>query len=545
MKKLLVLLFVLFLGTALNAQDIKEKKLFDGLQSPSYSLWDFRYDVKSGTYVYSPYDTITQKTKIISNKGNSDSYANIYSNDVQFDKSGNYYTIAFNPITDTTNTYYFVKNGKALKQYNNITYPLTISDDAVYFLANDGVNDFRVKYNVYSDNFEFGNKYDTIYLSSMNAHYGDGEPNYSFGITKKGEDYYIACKNGKQLLVVGNNEMKAYDEISNRFTQEDTLGNIYYIGKNIVNGKNQYCLVNGDKEFKTFPYVTTPLVFDNDNNPYYIASDEEVEYPLSQYLVKGNDVVSRTFSKGVFEIDFSPSGKLAYVGADSLLDGSYINTLFFDGKEVSTNSSIYSIMFNKNEVPVYTSVDKDNNAYLVEGTKIISDKYSYISEIKISKNDKVSYMGTINGDYEKNIANKTFYVSGTKKYGPFADVIYGEGQTSNTITNDKGDFAFIAAKSYKPKGEDYPLSKYFLMCNDWKSEECDFISDLNFYKNDFYYLCTVTDDKGNSQYTLYKNDDKLVKSYDVITNISIDSKKGVLTFLGQKKNKAYLVEITL
>jgi hypothetical protein len=323
------------------------------------------------------------------------------------------------------------------------------------------------------------------------------------------------------------------------------LGNIYYIGKNIVNGKNQYCLVNGDKEFKTFPYVTTPLVFDNDNNPYYIASDEEVEYPLSQYLVKGNDVVSRTFSKGVFEIDFSPSGKLAYVGADSLLDGSYINTLFFDGKEVSTNSSIYSIMFNKNEVPVYTSVDKDNNAYLVEGTKIISDKYSYISEIKISKNDKVSYMGTINGDYEKNIANKTFYVSGTKKYGPFADVIYGEGQTSNTITNDKGDFAFIAAKSYKPKGEDYPLSKYFLMCNDWKSEECDFISDLNFYKNDFYYLCTVTDDKGNSQYTLYKNDDKLVKSYDVITNISIDSKKGVLTFLGQKKNKAYLVEITL
>ena len=247
MKKLFVLLFVLFLGTALNAQEIKEKKIFEGLQNQPSSLYDFKYDFKSGSYVYSPFDTVTMKSRMISNKGNSDAYSNIYSNDAIFDKNGNYYAIAFNTINDTTNTYFFVKNGKALKQYNVITYPLTVSNDAVYFLANDGGNDFRVKYSIYSDNFEFGSKYDTIYLSSMNSQYGEGEPNYSFGITRNGEDYYIACKNGKQMLVIGNTEMKAYDEIVYRFTQEDSLGNIYYIGKNIVNGKNQYCLVKGDK----------------------------------------------------------------------------------------------------------------------------------------------------------------------------------------------------------------------------------------------------------------------------------------------------------
>jgi hypothetical protein len=545
MKKLFVLLFVLFLGTAIQAQDIKEKKLFDGLQTPSYSLWDFRYDVKTGTYVYSPYDTVLLKTKIISNKGNSDSFTNISSYDALFDKNGNYYVIASNAINDTTYTFFFVKNGKVLKQYNNITYPLTIGNDGVYFLANEVGNDFRVKYNFNSDNFEYGNKYDTIYLSNMNTQSGEGEPNYSFGMTKNGEDYYIACKDGKQMLVVGNTEMKAYDEIASRFTQEDSLGNIYYIGKNIVGGKNQYCLVKGDKEFKTFPYVSPPLVFDKDNNPIYCASDEEVEYPSSQYIVKGNDVISRTFSKGIYETAFSPSGKIAYVGADTLPDGTYTNTLYIDRNEYAKSSSISGIMFNNNEIPYYSSMDKDNNSYLVEGTKTISDKYSYIYDVKFLNNNKISYMGTIYGDYEKNIPNKTYYVFGNKKYGPYPEVANYEGQARNNMTNDKGDYAYVATKSIPLKGEEYPLTKYYVVCNDWKSEQCDFISDLSSYKNDFYYLSSTADDKGNSEYVLYKNDEKLVKGYDVITNINIDKSKGVLTFLGQKKNKAYLVEIKL
>jgi len=368
---------------------------------------------------------------------------------------------------------------------------------------------------------------------------------YSFGFNKTGQEYYIACKDGKQMLVVGNTEMKAYDEIYNRYTQEDSLGNIYYIAREYLDRQNFYSLVSGDKKYKRFAYVSTPLVFDKDNNPVYCGSDEDVEYPQEQFVVKGDEVISRKFSKGIYELTFSPSGKLVYVGADTLQDGTYTNTLYVDGNEVTTSSSVMGIMFNKNDVPYYTTMDKDNNCYLVEETKIISDKYSYLFDIKFSKSNKISYIGTIYGDYERNIPNKSYYVYNNKKYGPFADLIYYEGQTTNSMTNDKGDFAFVAAKSIQKKGEEYPLTKYYMVCNDWKSEEADYISNLSSYKNDFYYLAGKLDFKGNAANILYKNDEKLSGDYEVITDLKVDSSKGIITFLGQKKNKVYFVEIKL
>lgn len=547
MKKLLVLLLVLFIGSSLNAQDIKEKKIFDGLNGQSYSLYDFRYDVKTGSYVYSPYDTVTLKSKIISNKGNSDSYSGVYSYDVIFDNSGNYYAIATSNVSDLVNQFFFLKNGKVLKQFNNISFPLSFRDDGVYFMANDGVKDFRVKYNVNSGEFEYGKQYDTIYLSAMRpmGGEGEGEPSYVLGVTRDGRDYYIACKDQKQMLVIGNTEMKAYDEIYNRNTYEDSLGNIYYIAKEIANGKNSYFLVSGDKEYKKFSFVYPPVEFDKDNNPVYSASNEEEEYPLSSFVVKGNDVISRTFNRGIYEIKFTPSGKIAYVGADTIADGSYTNSLFVDGKEILTNASIMGVMFNNNEVPVYSSMDKDNNTYLMEGTKVISDKYSYIYDVKFSKSNKISYLGTIYGDYEKNLPNKSYYVYGTKKYGPYEEMGNYEGRMTNSIINDKGEFAFVATKSVKVKGEEYPLFKSFLVCDDWKSAEFSYISNLSSYKNDFYYVAAFTDSKGNENTFLYKNDDKLTEDYDIISELNIDTVKGIITFLGQKKNKAYYVEIKL
>ena len=547
MRKLLVLLLVLYFGSALNAQDIKEKKLFEGLKNQSYSIYDFKYDVKTGTYIYSPYDTVKLKSTIISNKGNSEYYSGIYSYDVLFDKSGNYYTVGTNNISDEASIYFFIKNGKALKQFNNITFPMSIREDGVYFMANDGTKDFRVKYNIYSGEFEYGNKYDTIYLSAMKPMSGEGEHEaaYEVGITKDGKDYYIACKDQKQMLVIGNVEMKAYDEIYNRSTYEDSLGNIYYIAREFADGKNSYFLVCGEKEFKKFTFVSPPLEFDKDNNPVYCASDEVAEYPMSSFVVKGNDVISRTFNRGVYEITFTPSGKVAFVGADTIQDGSYTNSLFVDGKEILTNASIMGVMFNKNDVPVYSSMDKDNNTYLMEGTKVISDKYSYIYDVKFSKSNKIYYLGTIYGDYEKNIPNKSYYVYGTKKYGPYEEMGNYEGQMTNCVINDKGDFAFVASKLIKVKGEEYPLIKSFLVCNDWKSKEFSYISNLSTYKNDFYYLAGTPDNQGNDNSILYKNDDKLTDDYDTISELNIDTVKGIITFLAQKKNKVFYVEIKL
>lgn len=542
MKKIIaLLLLVLCISTFVNAQDIKEKKIFDGLKNQTFSLYDFKYDTKSGSYICSLYDTVKLTTSINSNKGNSETYSSIYSYDVIFDKSGNYYAIAQNTSIEYNSTFFLLKNGKSLKQFNNITFPLVYFDEGIYFMANDGANDFRVKFNVNTNEFEYGNTYDTIYLSASKSYSGEGEPAYVMGLTKEGKDYYIACKNQKQMLVVGNVEMKAYDEIIYRSTYEDSLGNIYYFARE---GRS-YFLVTGDKEFKKFNYVSAPLEFDKDNMPVYCASNDTAEYPSEQFLVKGNDVISRTFTKGIYEIAFTPSGKIALVGADTLPDGTYTNSLFIDGKEITTNTSVMGVLFNKTDVPYYTTMDKDNNSYLVEGTKVISEKYSYISDIQFSKNNKISFMGTIYGDYDKNIPNKSYYVSGNKKYGPFQEVMNYEGQEKNSVTNDKGDFAFIATKTFPVKGEEYPLTKYYLVSTDWKSNEFDYIQNLSTYKNDFYFLAGKIDSKGTDENILYKNDEKLTEDYDVISDLKVDTSKGVVTFLGQKKNKVFFVEIKL
>ncbi len=125
MKNLILVFAVLFLFQSAFAQTVKEKKLFEGKDIETYSLYDFRFDEKSGTYVYSKSDTITYKTKLISNKGNSDEYNNIGSYYAQFDNSGNYYVSGSNTLANNANQYFFLRNGVKLKTFENINEPIS------------------------------------------------------------------------------------------------------------------------------------------------------------------------------------------------------------------------------------------------------------------------------------------------------------------------------------------------------------------------------------------------------------------------------------
>ena len=148
------------------------------------------------------------------------------------------------------------------------------------------------------------------------------------------------------------------------------------------------------------------------------------------------------------------------------------------------------------------------------------------------------------GDYDKGIPNKSYYVIGNEKFGPFENMYVGEYEPVSLLVNDYGDYVYVASSS-KPGSEGETLTKYSAVGKSWKSLEYDFIGDLKQYNNDFYYTGFNYSDEGRmNSNVLYKNGQKLVE-YSSINNLKLDDKKGIMTFLAQKDNKVYFVEINL
>ncbi len=547
MKRLLTLVVLILVTISLNAQTVKEKEVFKGLKANAYSLYDFSYDEKSGTYIYASLDTVKQKTRIISNKGNSAEYDYFQTYDVTYDNSGNYFIIAVNyvDLEKGISLSYLLKNGKEILKVSNISFPMSKREDGLYFIARENGYDVRVKYNFASNQFEYGNKYDTIYLASAQKQVLEGEPSYEIGFTKTGKEYYVASKNGRHCFVTGETESKLYDEIQYYNTYEDNLGNICYVAKEIIGGKNFYFLVQGDKEYDKFAYINYSVIFDNANVPYYSATDNfDEEYPQEAYLIKGNEKISRKHLRGVNDISFTPTGKLVYTGSDTLPNGTFKSTLFIDGNEYITAGSIWGIMFYNDDTPYYYISDENANATLYKGKTKISDTYSYINEFSVNKSGLISFVGTIYGDYEKNIPNKSYYVIGDKKFGPYQDYIIGEHEPNFLEVSDNGNYAYTATETKKGK-EGELIYKYYLNGKDWKTPKFEYINELTSYKNDFYFYGTNYNANGISENVFYKNDKVIADDYESVYNVKFNKEKGLMTFLGQKGKEVYFVEIKL
>lgn len=547
MKKILTVFVLLLLTLSLNAQTVKEKKVYSGLKPNAYTLYDFSYDDKSGTYIYAPFDTVKLKTKIFSSKGNSAEYDYFQIFDAAYDKSGNYYVIGINntDVEKGISDNYLLRNGKEIFKSSNLSYPLTKREDGLYFIAKENGYDVRVKYNYYTNQLEYGNKYDTIFLASVNNLTGGGEPTYQIGFTKTGKEYYVASKNGKHHFIIGDTESKPYDEIQYYNTYEDNTGNICFVAKQIVNGKNQYFLVQGDKEYKKFANINYNVVFDNLNVPYYSASENyDEEYTQDGFLVKGDEKISRNFLRGIYDISFTPGGKLVYTGSDTLPDGTSKTILFIDGAEYTSASSIWGISFYNDDTPFYYSSDASGNSTLYKGKTKISDTYSYINEFSVNKSGLISFVGTTYGDYDKNIPNKSYYVIGDKKFGPIEDYIVGEYEPNFLEVTDNGNYAYTSAETKKGKDGEIQY-RYSIVGKDWKSPKYDYINELMSYKNDFYFIGLNYNANGQTESSFFKNGEEIVDDYEAIYNVKMDKEKGVITFLAQKGKEVYFVEIKL
>ncbi len=550
MKKLTLLAILLLLGGYVSGQTINEKKIYEGLNQDAYSLYDFSYDEASGTYAYVIYDTVSQKSRIESNKGNSAEYSYFQSADIVYDKSGNYYVIAVNTSNDEsyTSEYIFLKNGTELYRSSNLLFPVTKKDDGIYFISNDKGKDVRIKYSFLKEQIEFGNRYDTIFLAAIRKTLGEGEPAYEIGFTKDGKEYYAASKNKKHYFVVGDKEYGPYDEIQYYNTVEDKNGNVCFTAKEIKKGRNEYFVVQNGKEYDRFSNIYLMNTFDADNTPIYTASENfKDEYPSDSYVIIGNKKVSRNFSRGSYDVMFSPSGKLVYTGTDTLKDGSYITRLFIDGKEYASSSSLWNITFyNDDETPYYYASDANYNTSVFRGKNRVTDKeYSAINDFRVSKTGVISYAGTVYGDYEKEIPNKSYYILGGEKFGPFDNLYMGEYEPVNYLINDNGDYVYTGSVSVKG-AEGEMLNKYYVNGKSWKTEEFDYINDMMVYNNDFYFSgFTYGTDTSKNKTVLFKNGKVIASDYITTYNTKLDEKTGTITFLAQKENKVYFVEIKL
>lgn len=548
MKKLTLLLLLVLIAGFTNAQNLKEKLVYENLKSDSYSMYDFSYDENSGSFVYAIYDTVKQKTRITSNKGESKDYSYFQTYDIVYDNNGNYFAVALNSSNDEyyTSEYFLLRNGIELLKSSNIMTPLVKRDDGIYFIANQNGKDTRVKYNFASEQLEFGKSYDTIFLAAAKKVFGEGEPAFEIGFTKTGKEYFAASKNGKHVFVVGDTEYGPYDEIQYYSTFEDKNGNVCFVAKEIVGGKNQYFVVQGDKKYNRFASIYLTNAFDKDNVPVYSASENfKEEYPSDSYIIKGNEKVSRNFSKGAYDILFTPSGKLAYTGTDTLKDGTFVTKLFVDGKEIAAANSIWNITFFNDDTPYYLASDANYNTSLYKGkTKVSSETYSSINSFNVNKSGLLSYSAMVYGDYDKSIPNKSFYIVGNEKFGPFENMYVGEYDPAFLLVNDNNDYVYVATNNTKgAEGETF--TKFYAVGKSWKSPEFEYIGDMKIYNNDFYYTgYNYGSDGKYGSNILFKNGDKIAE-YNSVNNLKLDEQKGIMTFLAQKENKVYFVEIKL
>jgi hypothetical protein len=552
MKNIYTAIFLLVFTCTSFAQTINEKKIVEVKDAQPYFIYDLKFNVPGGSYTYVSYDTANQKSKIISNKGNSGFYDYISSLDVVFDKAGNYYTMAYNSLGETAGVfkykYFLLKNGKEIRTFDNVQFPLSENNNALYFIAGENGKDFRVKFDLQTGSFDDGQRYDTIFLSFVKKEIlqYEGEPQFEIGFTKKGEDFYVASNNGKHFVVIGGKEMKHTDEIIYHDLTEDNDGNICYIAKEIKGNKDAYYAVQGEKEYNKFKYAAGPIQFDRDNIPVYSVSDIDEDYPSEQYLVKGNEAYSKKYGRSVWLLDKSPNGGIVYTGSDTLADGSYVTELVIDGKPSGTYGSIWGVVYKQDGTPVFTAEGEGNTNKVVSGNTVISKNYSSVLNLNVTKSGKIYFTGITWGDYEKNEPNRTYFVFDGKEYGPFENMMFSEIMPDLLVINDKDEPAYVASKTMQDEMKN-PITKNYVVGKGWKSAICDYISDLTAYKNDFYYVAVnyATDETNSGSSQVYRNGEKTGDVYDAIKDFKIDREKKKLSFTGSRGNTAYYCEMEM
>jgi hypothetical protein len=546
MKKNIFLFIFLLSLQNIFSQTFTEKKIAEFPDLKNLDIYSFKTEPFTGAYIYGAYDTSLQKYIIYTKKGKSEPYNYFNSWQSVFDKEGNSYSISFNNITDTTYTYYLLKNSEPAGTFEYINDGWVERNGVIFFICRENGKNLIATYDMSSGKIERGKPYDEIIPCYMKVTGGmEGEPYGELGFTDDGKLFYLAVSGDAKFLVVGDAEQKHYSDIEMYSFTRDKKGVFTYIardkGRFYEEAGNTF-VVQGDKEFKKYPYIYGPIVFDAGNNPIYIAADTgSIMYP--QRIVSG-DTEGKVYTGGIYDIKFTPSGKLAYIGYNvkNIDKGTYDYFIVIDSKEGKKYSNIYNLSFPAGDEPYYVGF-KGEECYIVRGNK--SDEYSYegVYEYNITPTGKTAFLGVDYGDYEKKIKDKYFVHVGDDRLGPYDVVTVSDYMTGRYIVTDNSDnYAFITQKVKNPV--DYIYS-YRVITNKGKNDEHEYVDYLNLYNGKPLYIAYDNYDaaSGKAEYKIYFDNKPVGVSYDGINEFKFDGNTGIASFYTTKNNGFYLVEM--
>ncbi len=547
-----IIIFLAFLGFSVNIfSQVSEKPVLNVKSNNDVQAYSLKYDKASGSYIYSDFDTTTKKNTIYTPKASAGPYDFAASYDALFDKQGNVYSYAYNNLTDTTFTYFFLKNNDVITTYSMMNFGWIIKDGIIYFAAkdNDGLTSL-IEYNTADGSFKKGKGYDDItFINYPEEQSSEGEPTGTLGFTKDGKTFYVASANNQKFIVIGGEEQKHYSDIDNYFVKFDNNGALTYIAKDqgkLYEERGNTFVVQGDKEYKKYDWVYGPILFDKNNNPVYIGADSAGNDTPQRVVIGSTE--QNTYSGSIVSLQITPSGKIAYIASvpKDRNKTQFNNFLVIDGKESkSVYDGINIIRFLDNDVPLYSASIGADKTVLIKGDEKIGDTYQGILDANVLPNGKMCYVAVNYGNYDKKQSDKYYLFIGDNSFGPYNLMQMYDYKLNSYVLSDKaGNYAFSGGKLTNWKDYTYETSVY---TNKGKSPSFDYVDYLKLYNGKPFFVASKTIDKklNKIQQKIYYDNKPATQDYDSISDYKLDENTGVFSFIGSKGKQIYYVEVKL
>ena len=339
--------------------------------------------------------------------------------------------------------------------------------------------------------------------------------------------------------MIGDEEQKHYKSIDANSVTEDKKGNLCYIAMNPENDTSNYSVVvQGNKEYKKCYNARGPILFNDDNIPVYAASETPSDFSVVHNLYIGNQK-GKYYDNDISNITVSENGKIAYAATQSINDSETYSFVVFDGKEGKRYDNILSIVFSKDEKPVYIA-SIDTNYFVVSGMQEQKYKYPFIYDLSVSQKGQIAYVGKESFIVDSVPQSKIFIHIGNNVFGPYHSEYYEpETQIDLIYFDDKDNYAYLAANDSDFSEESI---LYKLYARNWQSESFDYIDYTQVYDGNVYYAGY---NSGNDISKIYKNKNKIAGDYKRIYNYKFNLDDEEITFIGLKNNIYYFVKIEL
>lgn len=581
-----------------SAQSISEKEIFNLKYKGSADSYNLRYDEGSGNYCYVYLIPGENKSFIISKNTLSDKYDYIVTEDIKFDSKGNYYAIVsdYKPGYGTNN-YFLIVNGKEVRNSNYMeSYNSYVNKKGEFVFIFKEKDSYFIGYYNLSSGFRQSEPYENIkaafsYKENSNQMEGEAMPynDDDFYHNEKGERAFIATINGKVKIIFETSEIATdYSDINESSLTQNKNNELSYIAKKGGRFYELYgneFVVSGKREYDKFDMANVPLLFNEMNEPVYIAGDSVAEDKNNFYVVLGNQIQNAytdkfktvkapEFTSYITEVRINGNGKISYLGnteikipdenistGENSYDKYFMRT-FFVNDEIANELgyNVNRIVHNENGDMLYSGIaDLEKNEMLLMLnygiSKIIINKQKFdgIYDYGFSPRNEVYYAGQtyevqeLYQEYESSL-----YLGDKLLDKSYFFVSQTEGDSASILKfNSTGDYAFVTEKKL-----DSVNSECIIYTNSGRlpfpenvsgSRKFIYVSNLMYIDNKLFYVGDMKNDPVTYTVTkeIFYNNKSLGKTYNVIDDLDYDDEKNQITFTGSSGNKIYLVTVRL